>query len=265
LHGSDHHGAFDAWWEHARENYMSWQGDKPVGFDLYYDPVIDEHHGHGPGGLALPAWYLAPQRRAVARAGWELSAALSGALADGTIIGLDDPMNAVALLQLAGEFADDGVRERIWNAAEEFLEPAWDRESGEFTLGFGLDEPHPRGQLNARAMAARACTAGAWARIFNEPNLRKFEEPTIVGVDFPSVALREARWDSDRGELFVSAVAANEARSGEVTRFRVTNVVSSSGWTLVSEGTEATSLSSAEGDVLVGIPADGRTWTIVRG
>jgi hypothetical protein len=174
-------------------------------------------------------------------------------------------MNAVALLQLAGEFGDDSVRERIWDAAEEFLEPVWDRESGEFTLGFGLGESHPRGQLNARAMAARACTAGAWARIFNEPNLSKFDEPTFVGVDFPTVALREARWDADRGELRVRAVAMNESRGGELTQFRVTNVASASGWTLRSEATEARQLESAASDVLVEIPADGRAWTITRG
>ena len=190
---------------------------------------------------------------------------LSGAQGDGPIAGLDDPMNAVALLQLAGEFADDSVRERIWDAAEEFLEPTWDRESGEFTLGFGLGEPHPRGQLNARAMAARACTAGAWARIFNDPNLSKFDEPTVVGVDFPTVALREARWDPDRGELHVRAVALKESRDRELTRFRVTNVAGASGWTLRSEATEATRLGSIADDVLVEIPADGGAWTISRG
>ncbi len=244
---------------------MSWQGDKPVGFDVYYDPVIDEHHGHGPGGLALPAWYLAPQRREVAQAGWEVSALLSGALGNGPIAGLDDPLNAVALLQLAGEFGEDSVRERIWDAADEFLEPTWDRESGEFTLGFRLGEPHPRGQLNARAMAARACTTGAWARIFNEPNLGKFAEPTVVGVDFPTVALSEARWDVGRGELRVRAVAKNEALGHEPTQFRVTNVADASGWTLRSEAGEVAHLGSAAGDVLVEIPADGRAWMITRG
>jgi hypothetical protein len=190
---------------------------------------------------------------------------LSGALGDGEIVGLDDPMNAVALLQLAGEFGDDSVRERIWEAAAEFIEPSWDRERGEFTLGFGLGESHPRGQLNARAMAARACTAGAWARIFNEPNLSKFDEPTIVGVDFPNVALREGRWDVGRGELHVRAVAKNASLRGAPTQFRVTNVSEPSAWTVRAEGAEAVQLGSAAGDVLVEIPADDRAYTITRG
>jgi hypothetical protein len=244
---------------------MSWQGNKPVGLDVYYDPVIDEHHGHGPGGLALPAWYLAPQRREVAQAGWEISATQSGALGDGPITGLDNPMNSVALLQLAGEFGDDSVRERIWSAAEAFLEPTWDRERGEFTLGFGLGEPHPRGQLNARAMAARVCTAGAWARIFNQPNLAKFDQPTIVGVDFPAVALSEAWWDVDRGELRVCAVAKNDSLQGHPTQFRVTNVGDASGWSLRSETGDVTPLESLAGDVVVKIPADGRARVLAQG
>jgi hypothetical protein len=133
--------------------------------------VVDVHHGHGPNGLSLPAWYLAPQRNDVARAGWELVAQLSGAVGDGPIAGLENPQAAVAMLQLAGEFGEESVQERIWSAAEPFLEPTWDRESGEFTLGLGLGEPHPRGQLNARAMAGRACTPGAWSRLFDAPNV----------------------------------------------------------------------------------------------
>jgi hypothetical protein len=243
---------------------MSWQDDKPVGFDVYYDPVIDEHHGHGPAGLTLPAWYLAPQRRETAQAGWELSATLAGVHGQGPIAGLENPMNSVALLQLAGEFGDDSVRERVWDAAEEFIEPTWDRKSGEFTLGFGLGEPHPRGQLNARAMAARACTAGAWSRIFNEPNLAKFDEPTVTGVDFPDYALSEARWDAARGELRVRAVAKNESLRDRPTRFRLTNVEQASGWLLRSEGSESQALEASSGDVLVEIPADGRLCTISR-
>jgi hypothetical protein len=114
-------------------------------------------------------------------------------------------------------------------------------------------------------MAARACTAGAWARIFNEPNLGKFAEPTVVGVDFPTVALSEARWDVGRGELRVRAVAKNGALAGEPTQFRVTNVADASGWTLRSEAGEEVRLESAAGDVLVEIPADGRARMITRG
>ena len=131
-----------------------------------------------------------------------MAATINGVLGDGPISGLDEPASATMLLQIAGEFADPATKQRIWEAAEEHIEPTWDPETGEFTLGFGLDEAHPRGQLNARAMAGWVCTPGAWSRIFNEPNLAKFNEPTIEGVDFPRFALSEARWGA--GQLHVA-------------------------------------------------------------
>ena len=198
---------------------MTWDGDRATGVDLYYDPVVDEHVGNRTMGLIAPAWYFAPQKRAVAQAGWETSAALNGVFGDGPITGLENPAVATMLLQIAGEFADSSTKARIWTAAEPHIEPTWDRTRGEFTLGFGLDEQHPRGQWNARSMAGWVCTEGAWARIFNEPNLTKFDEPTVSGVDFPDVALSEARWDGSA--LHLAAHPRNESVSGAETEVRI--------------------------------------------
>ena len=51
--------------------------------------------------------------------------------------------------------------------------------------GFGLGEPVPRGQLNGVIMMAEVGEPGAWSRVFNGPNVTKFEDPTVVGVDYP--------------------------------------------------------------------------------
>ena len=226
--------------------------------------MIDHHFGRGPFGLSLPGWYLAPQQREVARAGWDLLATLTGAREDGPLRGLENEQLAVSLLQLGSEFGDAALCERLWEAADEFLEPSWDRERGEFTCGLQLGEPHPRGQLNARIAAARACTQGAWSRVFNEPNLSKFDEPTIVGVDFPAVALSEASWDSARAELIVTAVPQNLSVRGRTTCFRVTNVDTARGWTLRVPGASSTALASERGDVLVEVPVDGTRRLISR-
>ena len=241
---------------------MTWEGDKPVALDLYYDPVIDHHHLRSPMGLTLPGWYLAPQRREVAEVGWDLSAELHGVSRE-RLVGLEDPMASVALLQLAGEFGDAKLFERLSDAVDEFAEPTWDEDLGEFSYGFGLGEPHPRGQLNARAAAARACSPGAWSRVFNESNAARFAEPTVVGVDFPSVALSRAFWDAERGELHVTAVPQNESLRGAPTRFRVTNVRDASGWTMTAQGGEATPLPSEGGDLVVETRVDG-TPLVVR-
>ena len=66
---TDHHRAFDKWWEYAADNYVAWEEGNPVALDLYYDPVVDEHVGRGPIGIIAPTWYFAPQRPEIAQAG----------------------------------------------------------------------------------------------------------------------------------------------------------------------------------------------------
>ncbi len=231
MFGTNHHAAFDAWWEYARDNYVTWAPDgAATAIDLYYDPVVDEHVGRGPGGLIVPGWYLAPQRREVAEAGWRLGAMMTGALGDGPMAAIPAQL-AMPLVQLGGEFADASIKSRIWAAADEALEPTWDRDRGEFTFGFGLGEEHPRGQWNARAMAGWVCTTGAWSHIFNRPNLAKFDQPTVVDVDFPRVALSVARWDG--AVLHLAASPQNASVKGTPTTVRLTNLRPTAGsWVL---------------------------------
>lgn len=193
--------------------------------------MVGEHVGHGPVGLIAPGWYLAPQRRDVAEAAWGFGAMLSGAAGDGPIALLDQIPLGVMLVQLAGEFADDATKDRIWAAADEHFEPTLSADSGEFTFGFGLGEEHPRGQFNARAMAGWVCTTGAWSDVFNRPNLAKFDEPTVVGVDFPRVAMREASWDG--AALRLAASPQNASVRDTRTSVRVINAGGGE-WTITS-------------------------------
>jgi len=242
---------------------VTWDGDTPVALDLYYDPIVDEHVGRGPIGIIAPTWYFAPQRRDVAQVGWNTTAMLNGVLGDGPITGLDDPAMATMLLQFAGEFADPATKQRIWEAAEEHIEPTWNRDAGEFTLGFGLGELHPRGQWNARAMAGWVCTEGAWSSIFNAPNLAKFDEPTVEGVDFPRVALSEARWDG--ASLHLAAHPQNAANQGISTTMRITNLASLDGWVMTRSNGESIAL-PAEGDhVVAELVVDNRSVVVHRG
>ena len=172
-------------------------------------------------GLIIPGWYLAPQRPEVAEAAWKLGAMFSGALGDAPMAELPAAM-ASQLVQIAGEFADDAVKARIWAAADAGLEPTWDRDAGEFAFGFGLGEEHPRGQMNARAMAGWVCTPGAWSNIFNQPNLAKFDQPTVVEVDFPRVAMSVAHWDG--ATLHLAASPQNSSVRGNRTTVRLINL-----------------------------------------
>lgn len=254
MFGTQHHSAFDQWWEYAAKNYVAWDNNNPVGLDLYYDPIVDEHVGQGPIGIIAPTWYFAPQRREVALAGWQTAAALNGVIGDGPIGALNDPGRSVMLLQCAGEFADPATKQRIWDAAEEHIQPTWNHEAGEFTLGFGLNEPHPRGQWNARAMAGWVCTESAWSNIFNAPNLQKFSEPSVEGVDFPRVALSEARWDGE--SLHLAAHPQNAANKGSRTQLRITNITSTQGWVMTQANGTNVALAGEDNYVNVELVVD---------
>ena len=111
-----------------------------------------------------------------------------------------------------------------WPTPRTITNPAWDRDSGEFSWGFHLEEPHPRGQYNGYMATAEACSPGAMARIYDAPNLRKFLEPSVYGVDFPNVCLSQAYYDLDRRTLVVSMDPGLPRASGQPTTFRVNNV-----------------------------------------
>ena len=198
--------------------------------DLYYDPVIDEHVST-PLALMAPVWYLAPQRTDMAKSAWEMAATLTGLFGDGDLVGLNDPNLASLLAMQTGDFTDGEAKTRLWEYLDETHEPQWNNDLGEFTFGFGLGEPHPRGQLNARAMAGWVCTPGAWSRIFNNPNLEKFDGPTVSGLDFPRVAMSEAWWDG--AVLHLTAHAQNSSVANTQTSIHVEGLPSDDGWGLV--------------------------------
>ncbi|HUP87445.1 MAG TPA: hypothetical protein VM143_17470 [Acidimicrobiales bacterium] len=181
---------------------------------------------------------------------------LTGAAGGGPVGGLDNPVLGVMLVQLAGEFADETTKARIWAAADEHFEPTWDFDRGEFTLGFGLGEDHPRGQWNARAMAGWVCGPGAWSDVCNRPDLAKFDEPTVVGVDFPRVAMREARWDG--AALHLSATPQNASVRGTRTFVRIVGLDPASTSTLVRPDGEVRPLASDTIELVV----DGSDWRI---
>ncbi len=184
-------------------------------------------------GIITPVWYFAPQKNEIAEIGWETLGQFYGVLNEGNITGLDDPVKATMLLHLAGEFCDHNTKKRLWDAAEEFIEPIWDRSSGELTLGLRLNERFPRGQWNARIMAGWVCQKGDWSRIFNEPNLNKFSEPTIEGVDFPDFALSEARWTGV--EMYLRVDTKNKDLVSTKTTMKMTNLKSLQNWVLISK------------------------------
>jgi hypothetical protein len=176
----------------------------------------------------IPVPYLAPQWPDEAERMFRTAMTWVGLWDPQPPLGPPGEREAASNLWMAKEMGFDHIVGPLSAAIDEHCEPTWDRVRGEFTWGFGLGEPHPRGQFNGTMAAAQVATERAWWRLANVGPGDRFAEPTVIGVDFPAVALREARWDASSGVLTVTPVGIGSyARR---TTFRVTNVDDPARW-----------------------------------
>ena len=171
------------------------------------------------------AIYLAPQEREMAQLLFDAGAQRLGWT---SVKPLREPRGNPRFtlwgLVLAREFGYDAIYAKLKAHAEAHHDPMWEAETGEFTWGFGFDEAYPRGQFNATTMMAEALTPGAWWRLVNEPNLRKFTDPTVYGVEFPTVSLSQAWYDVERRRLIIATDAGLPNAAGQPTSFRIGNL-----------------------------------------
>ncbi len=161
----------------------------------------------------------------------------------------------------AKEYGDEALYGRLKAYAEEHHGPTWDQESGEFFWTFGLDEPYPRGQFNAAAALAESTSKGAWGRLLSEPNLRKFLEPTVTGVEFPAMCLSQAVYDTERRCLIIASDKGAPNRAGSKTVFRVTNV-NPNMCTVIIDGEVSDSWRVIEGDIEISTSVGEHTFLI---
>jgi hypothetical protein len=200
---------------------------------FYYDPSIDYHHRLPVGWAGLfPAYFLAPQKPAEARALFETGLEQTGMLDSSDAIELPGPQRTSMIIHLAREWGLDDLAARLQQAADEDYEPSWDRERGEFTWGFQLDEEHPRGQFNASMAAAEALTEGAWWRLFNVGPRNRFAQPTVTGIDFPDLVVTQGYWDTETAQLLVATAAKNRRVVGRPTTFKIINLDTAATWRL---------------------------------
>lgn len=217
---------FESWWTYAERRYLSLpERGHPDWIAFYYDPIIDHVHRGSPQFGLYVALYLAPQKPEVARRLLDWAAdTYRWSAGDGAIRPVRDTRVYALGLVLANELGDTVSYARLREHVERTCEPRWDPERGEFTWGFGLGEPVPRGQLNGTIMMAEVGGAGAWSRIFKRPNLTRFAQPTVCDIDYPTVGVSRAWYDPDHRRLAIDTYAADGARRGAATSFRVTHV-----------------------------------------
>jgi hypothetical protein len=70
-------------------------------------------------------------------------------------------------------------------------------------------------------MLTECGSPGAWWRVFNEPNLLIYDEPTLSRVDYPNIGIRRAQNDMTRGNLEIETMVATPSRRGDLTSFTI--------------------------------------------
>ena len=251
---------FDDWWSYAREAYMDLGQDRPPqAVTFYYDPLLDVHHRLPVMVAVINALYLAPQRPQEARRLFDAGLGMLGALGDGPPTVIGERLTGVALL-LAREWGIDDSVARLVAGSEETYEPTWDRQRGEFTWGFGLGEEHPRGQYNAIMAAAEAVTPGAWTALANEARPAPVAE--VVGVDFPTVSLRQAAWLD--GALHLSTSPMSDAVVGTPTTWRITGLDDPERWTARAPDGVPVETGTDADELVVGTAVGAHTYVIDR-
>ena len=126
---------------------------------------------------------------------------------------------------LANEFGDSVTHARLSDTLEQLAEPKYfGAEFEHFGYWFHLDETWPRGQMSASLMVTDVADPGDWQRLFNSPNVKKFEQPTVEGIEFPRMGLSQAWNDLDHGMLQVTTYAVKPSLAGEQSSFRVSGI-----------------------------------------
>ncbi|MGQ0843302.1 MAG: linalool dehydratase/isomerase domain-containing protein [Sporichthyaceae bacterium] len=237
MHGTNHVSSYNGWKRYFRHNMVgNGAGTGPIDWvTLYWDPTIEANMNKSEHQVAYN-WFaiavhlagLDPELgRRIYESGREKFIQFQP---DGTAfsIGLpglegDYQMATITATTAAKVFGDDETFEALNSHVLNNYEPTWDPNTGEFYFGFGLGEDWPRGQLNDWMMPAYAITKpGQWQDIFAKPNTAKFDLPTLVGVDFPTLMVRQA--DSTVDTFSGAFTTVNKDRLGEPTSYTITNL-----------------------------------------
>jgi hypothetical protein len=238
LHGTSWYWTYQRWKNYYKKNYVGGPEGSPYQWltlynepDLPYNMKLEQHQ------LAVNwmpvTWLTYPHDTDVARRLWEgakknfLIAAPDGAAFMGALPGVavEDQFATATGMAVAKELDDEETYIQLRKWVETHYQPVFDPAQGEFYFTFGLNEPYPRGEFNAWTMPAYVGDANTWWKMFNQPNLRKFVQPTVTDVDYPTIRVRQAYYDEVQEALIFSMYSVDPAVIGKRTSFKVQNLV----------------------------------------
>jgi hypothetical protein len=162
---------------------------------------------------------------------------------------LDDQWGQAFGIAAAHELGDTELYERL----KLYVDTAWEPKhgDGEFGYHFNLGEAWPRGIINHILGFSAAGGPGSTARMYNEPNLKKFEQPTLSGVDYPNLTVRQAWYDEGSRRLAVTVCAGQDASPvGAPTTLTVSNL-GGGGMRVILDGAETTAFTDRGNGTIV--------------
>ncbi len=232
LHGKRTHWVYDRWIEFTRKHYMGLDRKGNLDwFALYYDPIErslctfrDDVGAYAAMAIVL---YVLPQNRAFGTQLYEMAVRK---------LGWNDPKKPVLQLHpdprflalgimMARELGDTVTEVRLRQLAEASFEPKFFGPDGDrFGWWFKFGEPWPRGQLSSLMVLSDLGDPGSWGRVFNQPNLAKFSEPTVSGVDYPTLGISQCWNEPNAGALWVETYCAASSKRGAATTWRVSGL-----------------------------------------
>jgi hypothetical protein len=232
LHGKRTHWVYERWVEYARKHYMGFdRKGKLDWFAFYYDPLENSIFSFRDDVAAYAALaitpYVVPQDRAFGTLLYEMAVQK---------LGWNDPRKPLLQLHpdprwttvglmMARELGDVTTETRLRALAEDTFEPRFFGEDGDrFAWWFNLGEEWPRGQLSSLMMLTQLGEPGSWSRVYNQPNLTKFSEPTVCGVDYPALGISQCWNDLDTGVLWIETYCGTPSRRGQQTTLRITGL-----------------------------------------
>ena len=232
LFGGNSHWVYDQWIEYAKKHFTQRNARGDItSFAFYYDPLEKFAYSPPPGlsgySMLAPLFYLYPQ---APEFGLQLYEAGVNALgwndrSKSLVQAFDDPRWITMTMMLAREVGDLTTENRLKSVAEREWGPNFfGDDEDRFAWGFGLAEPHPRGQLNGLMILSEIGGPGAWTNIYKGSRDGQFDLPTVEGVDFPTLGISAASNDTNDGTLHVSTYAATSARRGTPTSWRVSQL-----------------------------------------